>query len=139
MPEAIDYKGWAIHMGTPIRIQPPGREPLLGGYGTLGDAKRAVSRAVAHAERAANPIPPEVEHVMEYRGWLIHIARNPRRYTRPDWIRIQAPGEAIQPDRYRKLQHAKQAIIEAQHNAQKTAGSHPNGTTACAESEEPLG
>lgn len=139
MPEALSYKGWTITPGPPVRIAPPGSEPLPGGYGALGDAKRAVSRAIAHAERAANPTPPEVEHVMGYRGWWIHIARNLRRVARPDWIRIQAPGEAIQPTRYRKLQHAKQAIIQAQYNAQKTAGSHPNGTTACAESEEPLG
>lgn len=139
MPETIDYKGWVIHTGTPIRIQPQGREPLPGGYGTLGDAKRAVSRAVAHAERASNPTPPETEATIAYRGWTIHVARNPRRYTDPDWLRIQAPGEPIQPTRYRKLQHAKQAIIKAQHIAQKIADPTLHGPVAEAESEGPLG
>lgn len=139
MSNAIDYRGWTIHLGPPVQIQPPGRDPLPGGYRDLRGAKKAISMAQSHAKRAANPTPPEVEHVMEYRGWIIHIARNPRRVTRPDWIRIQAPGETIQPTRYRKLQHAKQAIIEAQHNAQKTACSSPHGTIASAEAEEPLG
>lgn len=139
MPETIDYRGWVIHLGTPVLIQPPGRDPLPGGYGDLRGAKKAISMILAHEERAANPTPPETETVIAYRGWMIHVARNPRRYTDPDWLRIQAPDGAIQPTRYRKLQHAKQAIIQAQYNAQKTAGSHPNGHTDNAEAEEPLG
>lgn len=138
-PEPILYRGWLILPGDPVRIQPPGRDPLPGGYGTIGHAKQAVSTALRHAQRALNPVIPETEAVIGYRGWLIHVARNPRRYTSPDWLRIQAPGEPIRPDRYRKLQHAKQAIILAQHNEQKPAGFIPNGAIDNAELEEPLG
>lgn len=137
--EPIPYRGWLILPGDPVRIQPPGRDPLPGGYGTLGHAKQAVSTALRHAQRASNPVVPETEAVIKYRGWLIHVARNPRRYTSPDWLRIQAPGEPIRPDRYRKLQYAKHAIIAAQHYEQKHAGSNPNGTIDDAELEEPLG
>lgn len=136
MPEALNYKGWTITSGPPVRIAPPGSEPLPGGYGDVRGAKKAISMSIRHAQRAANLVPPEVEHVMEYRGWLIHIARNPRNTWRgPDWNRIQAPGEGIRPERYRKLQHAKQAIIIEQ----KIADSSPSGPTARAEHEEPLG